>query len=258
MAAAVVLTGGSVAAWAVVSSQTDPRTMTTIECGRDSYIPVETANPVIDCYAALAIQEATVPPLTGWITPTGLVAVLPTGVSPPTGSRPLPESFQVDAGIRYVNDALGDVAGPLQSGCLGPSAAIAYATSKLDFAGLRGIQVTVRPSSSASACPSYASILDTQRTSVELIPMGSWTSTEAKNVTIVLDQQLAHQLAATCASTSDAEALARSDAASLGIAANGLLLSDAGAIGRAPHCAAAFIEAGGSVDVVIWQMGHAG
>lgn len=255
MAAAVVLTGGSVAAWAVVSSQTDPHTTTTIECGQDTYIPVETGNPVLDCYAALANQEATVPPLTGWITPTGLVAVLPTSEAPPAGSRPLPVSFQVDAGIRYATDALGDAAGPLQSGCLDPSAATAYANSQLALAGLADFQVTV--GSSSATCPSYIPILDPQRGSVQLIPTGSWTAAAARNVTVVLDQQLAHQLAGTCATTSDAEAFARSDAASLGISAQALLVSGAGAIGSAASCARAFVEPGGSVDVVIWQVGLA-
>lgn len=258
MVAAVVVTSGSVAAWAVVSSQTNPSTTTTIECGQDTYIPVETGNPILDCYSALANQEATVPPLIGWITPTGLVAVLPTGQAPPAGSRPLPASFQVDAGIRYATDALGDVAGPLMSGCLDPSAATAYATSQLAIAGLTRFQVTMRSSGTASSCPSYFTYLDPQHQSADLIPEGSWSATSASNVTVVLDQELAKQLNGSCTTTSDAEALARSDAASLGIADQALLVSAAGAIGSSSSCATAFVEPGGAVDVVVWQVGQAG
>jgi hypothetical protein len=256
-AAALVLTGGSVAAWAAVSSQQGPRTMTTIECGRDTYIPVETGDPVLDCYAALANQESPVPSLTGWITPSGLVAVLPAGEAPPLGSRPLPASFQVDAGIRYANDALGDVAGPLQSGCLDPTSAIAYATATLSITDLRDFAVTVDSSSTPYACPSYTPVIDPGRASVELVPTGSWNSSAATNVTVVLDQRLAKQLSDTCTTTGAAEALARSDAGTLGVAPHALLVSDAGSRESSASCATAFVEAGGSFDVVIWQVGGA-
>lgn len=249
-AAAVVAAvgGGSVYAGLRLSAAS-PSTNTTIECGPDTYIPTESGNPVADCYAALARSEATVPPLVGWITPGGLVAVLPQSDPPPAGSRPLPAGFQVSAPIRYVNDALGDQAGPLSTGCLSPAEATSYAEGVLATAGLGSWHVSVTPS--GSSCDAYVAVVDAGSSSVGL--RGFASTPGSANVENELDQTLQGQLRSTCTSAASAMALARGDAQHLSIPSDALSVSDGGVIGTT-GCATAFVEPGGDVDVVVWTV----
>jgi len=257
-AAAMALVGGSSAVVAAAFARTtNPTTMTTIECGIDTYIPAETGNPVLDCYNALEEQGGTVPPLMGWVTPTGLVQVLPTGEHPAVGSTPLPPGFQVDAGVRYITASLGDATGPLLSTCTAPSVARAYAEGQLFVAGLTGWHVRVNAQSGTSACSSYAAVIEPRSTTIELQSTPSSPSGDSGNVTIRLDDRLHAQMVsgpdAACLSTSSAEAIASRDAVSLGIASDTIIISDAGSVGTGPTCATPFVEPAGNVDVVLWQ-----
>jgi hypothetical protein len=255
-AAMALVGGGSAVAVAALARTTNPTTMTTIECGIDTYIPAETGNPVLDCYNALE-EQGTVPPLTGWVTPTGLVQVLPTGDHPAVGSTPLPPGFQVDAGVRYITDSLGDAIGPLLSTCMTPSVARAYAEGQLSVAGLTGWHVRVNAPSGASACSGYAAVIEPRSTTILLQSTASSPTGDSGNVTIRLDVLLHAQMVsgpdAVCLSTSSAEAVASRDAASLGIASDTIVISDAGSVGTGPTCATPFVEPAGNVDVVLWQ-----
>lgn len=248
-AAVVALGGGSLYAGLTLST-TNPTTTTTIECGPDTYIPTESGNPVADCYAALARSESQVPPLEGWITATGLAAVLPVGTAPPAGSHPLPAHFQVSAPIRFVTDALGDQAGPLATSCLTAQQATRYARSVLGVAGLGSWQVSVQ--GDGGTCPSYFAAVDAGSSAVDLQALGSSQGAGANNVGTRLDDELKEQLGATCAAAPDAVALAQRDAAALGIAADTMTVSNGGTVGAAPGCAAAFVEPAGFLDVVVW------
>lgn len=247
--AAVALGGGSLYA-AVRLDASSPTTNTTIECGLDTYIPSESGNPVGDCYAAMARNGAPVPALEGWITPSGLVAVLPEAVEPPAGSRPLPAGFQISAPIRYVNDALGDQAGPLSAGCLSAQAATTYVEGVLGVAGLGSWHVSM--TGDDAACPSYASALDPQTQTVSVSAFASSPGADAGNVGTTLDDELGRQLAATCTSAAAALGLASDDASKLGVPSSALSVSDGGTIGATPGCARAFVEPAGDLDVVIW------
>lgn len=257
VAALAVVSGGSIAAWQLVSRTVDPSTTTTIECGQDTYVPVETADPVLACHDALARLGGTVPPLTGWVTPTGLIDVLPTGTTPPAGSTRLPSHFQVDTGVRFVTDALGDEVGPLATGCLSASAATSQVTSDLTLAGLPGWHVELSSGGTTFTCPAYVSTVDasTRTVSLDAIQGGPVQGTAPD---VRLDELLHRQLAtgsdARCMSTADATALATRDAARLGIPTSALTVSDGGTLGASGStCATPFLVPGGFVDVVLWQ-----
>jgi hypothetical protein len=247
--AAVALGGGSLYA-AVRLSSSSPTTNTTIECGLDTYIPSESGNPVGDCYASMARTQSQVPPLEGWITPTGLVAVLPQSVGPPAGSRPLPSGFQISAPIRYLNDALGDQTGPLSTGCLSSQAATSYVDQVLNSAGLGTWQVAL--TGGGGACPAYAAAVDPGTTTVAVSAYASSPNAGAGNVGTTLENELGRQLAATCAPAATALALAKDDATQLGVPSSVLSVSDGGTIGSTAGCARAFVEPGGDLDVVVW------
>ena len=259
VAACALVGGGSVALWAAVSRTSNPVTNTTIECGADTFIPVESGNPVLDCYNALARQESVVPALVGWVTPSGLVAVLPKGDRPPTGSTPLPASFQVDPGIRYITDSLNDAVGPLELGCLSTSAATAYARSQLSIAALSSWRVTVGnwdgPGSSAP-CWSYVGAIDASSETVVLAPMPA-SSAQSDNLGVRLDLLLQSQLvtgpSARRLDAAAAQTTASDDAERLGIASDAITISDAGPIGApGTTCATPFVVPAGYYDVVLW------
>jgi len=258
VAAVALVGGGSVAVWAALTATVNPKTATTIECGVDTFIPVETGNPVLACYEALAHQGGTVPPLVGWVTPTGLVEVLPSGQRPLAGSTPLPSGFQVDAGVRYATDSLGDASGPLQSGCLSSPSAIDFTQGQLAIAGLASWHVRVDAPNGSTSCDAYTAVVEAQATTIvlESAPNGS-PQGDAGNVTIRLDDELHAQLVsgpdAACLTTRAAEALASRDAASLGIPLDAVMISDAGMVGSGARCATPFVEPAGNVDVVLWQ-----
>jgi len=257
VAAVVLVSGGSAAVLAAVSHGTNPRTTTTIECGVDTFIPEETGSPILDCYQALAQQGGTVPPLVGWVTSTGLVAVLPSGQPPPDGSTPLPPGFQVDTGVRYLTDSLGDVAGPLLGGCLASPAAVQYADRQLAIAELSGWQIRVEGATASTGCTSYVAVIEAQGMTIDLqsTPIGS---SSGGNVTVRLDERLHSQLVsgpqAACLSTAAARSLADRDAAELGLPSDEVIVSDGGSVGSGRGCATPFVEAGGGVDVVLWQV----
>ncbi len=257
VAALAVVSGGSFAAWQLVSRTVDPSTMTTIECGADTYVPVETADPVLACHDALARLGGTVPPLTGWVTPSGLIDVLPTGATPPVGSTRLPSHFQVDTGVRFVTDALGDEVGPLATGCLSPSAATSQVASDLALAGLPGWHVALSSGTTTFACPAYVGAVDASTRTVSLDAVrGGTVQGTAPDVRLdeLLHDQLVAGTDARCASTADATALATRDAAHLGIPASALTVSDGGRLGASGStCATPFLVPGGFVDVVLWQ-----
>jgi hypothetical protein len=245
--------------WSVTRTTT-PKTTTTIECGTDTFIPVETASPVADCREWLSSQGGTVPPLVGWITPRGLVAVLPDGVAPPADSTPLPSGFEVDAGVRFVTDALGDAAGPLAAGCLSPTAATQFAKGQLAIAGLTWWHVAVDTSRGATSCDAYAAIVNAPSATVVLDEYGASQGATSDPVTRLeaeLHAQLVSGPNAQCLTTRAASVTASRDAAALGIASDAVVISDAGRIGRGERCATPFVEPGGSVDVVLWQEPHA-
>jgi hypothetical protein len=258
-AAAVVLVSGSALAGYELT-RTSPSTNTTIECGTDTYIPVTSGDPVADCHAALARDGGSVPPLAGWVTPTGLVVVLPRGQTPPTGATPLPSSFQVDAGVRFLTDALADQRSPLSTSCLSSDAAVAYAQRLLDLTGLLSWRVaTPTDGGGSGSCATYAGFPDPSSDTVVLsgarvaAPPGAPTDVGSR-----LDARLAAQLSAstggTCATTASAMALAERDASELGIAASTMSVSDAGRIGGGPTCARAFVDPAGFLDVLVWQV----
>ena len=261
VAAVALVGGGSVAVWAIAFRTSNPVTNTTIECGPDTYINAEGASPVLDCYDALSAQGGNVPPLLGWITPGGMVAVLAKGDAPPRGSTPLPSSFQVSAGVRYATDALNDTVGPLQLGCLSASSATAYAAGQLAIAGLVEWRVDVGtpsgPTESAS-CTAYVGVIDAQAQEVVLQPGPGSLPQDNDNPEVRLDDLLHGQLVAGsgahCLDIAAAERLASSDAARVGIPSDEMLISDAGAIGAtARACATPFVEPAGDVDVVLWM-----
>jgi hypothetical protein len=253
VAAAAFLLGAGAATWAV--TRTDPTTSTTIECGADTYIPVESGNPIADCHAALARQEAVVPPLAGWITPTGLVAVLPVGVTPPTGSTPLPSTFAVNRSILYVGDVLNDEAQPISASCTTSEQARSFARFQLDLADLRNWSVHVRTAQSGT-CVGYMGYLDSSSQGVTLVPE---TVSSATNVEVQLDQRLRAQLtsgpSATCDTSAQAASLVEDDAHALGMAPGDVAVSVAGRIGTsATTCALVTIDPGGSTQAIIWQV----
>jgi hypothetical protein len=257
MAAFASMIGAGATAWALSSD--GPRTNTTIECGVDAYIPVESGNPILDCQHALAMQGSTVPPLAGWITPTGLVAVLPTSVAPPAGSTPLPRGFTEDRSVLFVNDVLNDVATPIATTCTSPADATAFAQRQLRLAGLGTWRVSVRqPDAGSSAgCLSYFGSLDATNQEVVLIPW-TFTSAASDNPTVRLDVLLRDQLitpgTARCLSSAQAAALVEDDAARVGLPASQVAVSVAGRLGAGAECAIATLDPGGSTQVDIWEV----
>jgi hypothetical protein len=245
LAAATFLAGAGAAAWAVTRS--DPTTATTIECGTDTFIPVQSGDPVVDCRNALAREETSVPPLEGWITPGGLVAVLPKGVAPPTGSTPLPSAFAVDSSVLYVSDVLGDEAQPIATTCTTSNAAVAFARSQLALAGLVGWVVQVQPSTGQGGpCAGYSGYLDASSHTVVLTPM---PVSSPNSVDVRLDERLRTHQAAT---------LVRSDANELGLAPADYSVNVASTIGEnQTTCALVTIDPVGSIQATIWQVPQA-
>ncbi len=255
LAAVPLLAGAGAAAWAV--TRNDPSASTTIECGTDTFIPVESGNPILDCHNALARQESVVPPLAGWITPTGLVAVLPTGEAPPPGSTPLPAAFAVDRSILYVGDVLDDEAQPIATTCTTSGAAAAFARAQLQLADLPGWSVQVRSSTGSSGpCVGYSGFLDTSSHAAVLVPT---PPSSASRLDVRLDERPRTQLvsgpSASCDTSSQAVALVGSDARQLGLAPSDYAVSVASTIGSAATtCALVTIDPGGSIQANVWQV----
>ena len=254
-AAFVVFSGAAVVARVELSTGS-PSTNTTIECGEDTYIPTASGNPIADCAAAIARSGERVPILVGWITPSGLVAVLPSRVPPPAGSTRLPTGFQVDAAVRYVTNSLSDQTGPLQTSCLSPVGASALATQQLRLAGLADWRVRVQ-GNTTSSCAAYASVIDSSSSSVVLYGFATTPGSASSDPTGRLDDLLRSQLSSRCDSEQQATALVTTDAQELGIGPAALAMSVGGGIGTGTRCAVAFVDPGGTVDVVIWAAGRA-
>ncbi|HEV3212055.1 MAG TPA: hypothetical protein VGZ03_01530 [Acidimicrobiales bacterium] len=252
-----LLAGGGAAAWAITRG--DPQTGTTIECGPSTFIPVQSGNPVLDCRNALAHLESTVPRLAGWITPTGLVAVLPWGQRPPAGSRPLPANFEVSRSILFVGDVLNDEAQPTVSDCTTASSAVAFAYAQLRVAGLGGWTVQVRAEqSSGVGCTGYTGYLDPSTATAFLVPV-SLSTAARPGVDVRLDGLLRAQLvsgpSARCDTSAQAATLVTEDAVGLGLAPSQLSVSVAGAVAStSPTCAIVTIDPGGSIEAVVWQV----
>jgi hypothetical protein len=257
IAALALVTTGSAAFAAARLSSSRASANTTIECGIDTYIPVESANPVLDCYDTLARSGGQVPPLTGWISTSGMVEVLPIGTRPSAGSVPLPARFQVDPGIRYVTDVLGDATGPLLEGCLAPPSAVAYVQGQLAIAALTGWTVSVQPAT--GSCDDYFAAIDAATSTVVLSGAAAPSSQgSGGDVELRLARLLTSQMVvgadARCLDAATAITTATHDATALGIASNVIGVSDGGVIGPAgPRCATPFVEPAGFVDVVIWM-----
>jgi len=251
-AAAAVLATGGVTVWAAVGGHTNPRTNTTIECGYNTYIPVESGDPVVDCRNVLRRQDHQVPALSGWITPTGLVAVLPKSDRPPAGSVPLPKGFHENGSVLYLDDEMNDVAAPIATGCTSAANAKGFASKELGVAGLSGWVVKVRPG--AGSCSIYVSLTDASSKTLTLIPE-SYSS--SPNVTVSLDKRLRSQLGsspdARCVAPADAAALVKLDARDLHIDARSVIVSQGGAIGTgSPKCSIATLDPAGGIEVTIW------
>jgi hypothetical protein len=251
-AAAAVLVTGGVSVWAGVRGHTNPRTNTTIECGYNTYIPVESGDPVLDCLNVLRRQDHQVPALAGWITPTGLVAVLPKSDRPPAGSVPLPKGFHENGAALYLDDEMNDVAAPIATGCTSAANAKGFASKQLGVAGLSGWVVKVRPG--AGSCSIYVSLTDASSKTLTLIPE-SYSS--SPNVTVSLDKKLRSQLGsspdARCVAPADAAALVKQDARDLRIDARSVIVSEGGAIGTgSPKCSIATLDPAGGIEVTIW------
>jgi hypothetical protein len=257
IAAFASMIGAGATAWALTNDVA--RTNTTIECGVDTFIPVESGNPILDCHSALAAQGSPVPPLAGWITPTGLVAVLPTDVSPPSGSTPLPAGFTEDRAVLYVNDVLNDQATPIATGCTSPSDATAFAQRQLRLAGLGSWSVSVRRADggSSAGCVAYFGYLDATNSEVVLVP-APFTGGASSNPPVRLDLLLRAQLitpeTSRCLTSAQASALVADDAARVGIPDSQVAVSVAGPIGGGAECAIATIDPGGSTQVDIWDV----
>jgi hypothetical protein len=257
-AAAFTLAGSGAAYAGIVLTQSSPSSNTTIECGYDTYIPTESGNPVADCHAALAREGGVVPPLIGWVSPTGLVVVLPRGDRPPAGSTPLPSAFEVSAGVRFVTDALGDQVGPFATGCLAPAAAVADVRSLLALAGLTEWSVSSPSAGGSASCLGYAGVVEPASQTVVLAASAA-SRAVGGDPGSRLDARLRAQLedgpSASCLSSTQAIALAEQDAGDLGIAADALTVSDGGAVGSAARtCAEAFVVPAGFVDVIVWEV----
>ena len=254
IAAAVAVAGvagaGSIA-WAVTGADQSARFGTTIECGLNTYIPVESGDPIADCQSAMS-RQGSVPPLDGWLTPDGLVAVLPVGVSPPAGSTPLPAGFSFDKSILYVNDVLSDEASPIVTSCTTAAQAHQYAVSQLALAGLSGWDVQV-DSTGAGSCAGYVGYLDTEDGTAVLQSVGIDTG---QGSDLRLDEALRAQLQGSpgaCATRDDAVADVEADAQHLGIPADSYQVNVAGAVGGGgPSCAIVTIDPGGSIEATVW------
>jgi hypothetical protein len=278
LAGVTFLAGAGAAAWAI--TWTDPTTSTTFECGNDTYIPVESGNPIADCHNALAKLEPVVPQLEGWITASGLVAVLPVGDAPPVGSTRLPAGFSVNRSVLYVGDVLGDEAQPMATTCTTTDSAAAYARSQLELADLAGWDVQVRPTTGTSgaplgsttssrrasglrtqggdggSCTGYTGYLDPTSRTAYLLPV---PLSAAGSVDVQLDERLRTQLVSgaspACDTSAQAAALVRNDASELGIATADYSVSVAGGVGTSSHsCALVTIDPGGSIQATIWQV----
>jgi hypothetical protein len=251
-AAAAVFATSGFTVWAAVGGHTNPRTNTTIECGYNSYIPVESGDPVLDCRNVLRRQDHKVPPLSGWITPTGLVAVLPKSDRPPAGSVPLPNGFHENGSELYLDDEMNDVAAPIATGCTSVANATGFASKELRVAGLSGWVVKVRPG--AGSCSIYVSLTDASSKTLTLIPEPYSSS---PNVTVSLDKKLRSQLGSSpnahCAAPADAVALVKQDARDLRIDTRSVIVSEGGAIGTgSPKCSIATLDPAGGIEVTIW------
>jgi hypothetical protein len=284
-AAAAVFATGGVTVWAASGGHTNPRTNTTIECGYNTYIPVESGDPVSDCRNVLHRQDHQVPPLAGWITPTGLVAVLPKSDLPPVGSVPLPEGFHENDSVLYLDDEMNDVASPIATGCTSAASARGFASKELGVAGLSGWVVKVRPAapygdgsrrgaehvgsavegspklgpvtrepSGRGPCSIYVSLTDASSKTLTLVPEPYSAS---PNVTVSLDKKLHSQLAsspdARCVAPADAAALVKQDARDLRIDVRSVIVSVGGAIGKgSPKCSIATLDPAGGIEVTVW------
>lgn len=266
LAVGVLVVAGVAAGWAAFGTAS-PRTTFTIECGVDTFIPSQTGDPIADCRAAMAQQEKDVPTLVGWITSTGIVAVLPRGVAPPAGSTPLPAGFRQDRSQLFASQMLADMVSPLAVGCLSQDDAVAYARRQLGVAGLVDWTVKVRPPTGAAQtarCLAYLPDLAASDRAVTLIPsaasylVGTAKATYEASPPIKLDLLLHSQLAQTagpnCLSVAAAAALAASDAHKLGIPDDELSVTQAGAIAPGSSCAVAAMDPGGGIGGDIWAV----
>ena len=258
---------GAAAGWAAFN-HSDSRTTLTVECGTGSYIPSDSGDPIFDCRQALALQSKNVPPLVGWITPTGIVAVFPEGQSPPAGSTPMPVGFQQDRSVLFVNEVLNDVVNPLATRCSSTREAIAYVRQQLGIAGLLAWTVKVSPpmdGAKSAGCLEYFASTDATTHTLILRPQGAYNVSGTNkdiyeaNLPVKLDRMLHAQLGSTtgpsCLNLADAAALAERDTHQLGIPDSAVIVTQAGSIGASgPTCATPAVDPAGLVQVALWAV----
>jgi hypothetical protein len=262
-AASVMVAVGGLSLGAYRLSMSSPTTNTTIECGADTFIPVQTGDPLADCAATMARSGSSVPPLEAWASPSGLVVVLPENQSPPAGSTRLPSTFRVDTAVRFLTDSLSDEVGPLASACLVPSAATSVVDHAFHLTGLVGwsVAITPAPAPSNGGCADYAAVVDPGTRRVNLMQGWSTASSmsSSSGADMRLDQLLAAQIGggpgSRCVSVPGAMALANADAHALGISNDALSVSDGGSLaGAGTTCAHAYVDPAGFVGVIVWAI----
>lgn len=264
LVAAALAAGGGIA-WAT-THQTPRTPQNAIACGSlNSFIGSQTGNPVADCRTALDRLEPTVPPLTGWVLPSGEIAVLPTTEAPPSGSTPLPSDFSQNRAVLFVTEMLMDIQSPVTTTCTTTDQAAAYVRWVLGTAGLTGwsVVVTADPAASCNVYGGNAPTVKVDTTTETVTLYGrplqkspSRTTWPVEKLARMIHGQLSTTEGPSCLSLSAASALLEQDAAEIGIPSNTRLsVSQAGTIGTMTStCAVATFLPSPSNPVDLWAV----
>jgi hypothetical protein len=271
----VVVAAGSTAAAGWAALRTDPKTTTAVQCG-DSVVDASTGDPVADCAALWLRERGTVaPPLVAYVNPGGGVRVIPEGQDPGKGFTPLARTFRQDTALIELEGELGDVSRGLAAACLGEAQARRMVSDQLRRLGLSGWTSRVRaddpgpglrnadgtPADGPPACPSgaarYTPIVHPDTKQVELVAgLDQGTAEGVPYATLArwLTDQLVEGPDASCLPVDQAAALARQEAARVGldetrgdVVFHVVPATDA----TSPTCARPTTTVGGTVEVTI-------
>jgi hypothetical protein len=248
------------AGWAVLQPESET---TAVACG-DSIVSSSTGDPVADCAALWRREKGTEPPpLLAYVGPGGGVHVLPAGEEPREGFTPLDPSFRQDASVIELEAELADVSRGLPSACYSEAEARRIVQAQLQRLGLAEWSVEARPVDFeglvGGSCPPAAytlAIVHPDRETVELVAgIGGSPPRELPVVELAhrLTRQLVEGPEARCVTVEEAAAVARREAASLGLseAAREVVLHVVTPTDPAPTCARATTVVAGTAEVTV-------
>lgn len=259
-AAAVLVT--SAGAWAAIRN--DGPTNLGISCpanreGSVAGVQATTGDPVADCATTwVELNGGDAPAMTAYVNPDGDVRVVLAGEPAPEGYAPMPDA-RFDTKLIQLQEALDDISGDLPHGCLTEAEARSFAQQQLDRHGLSDWTVETeskRPIDDDRPC-ARASILGKEHQVVLRGDRGP--SAPPDDPYQQFARTLDEELATSCSTLPDAEAVTERIAAATDVSAltdvpfttkDGLLHIDS-VDDPTATCTTASVTVGGNVQVTL-------